>query len=48
MDMTRRLKEVTKQIRIVKEKVNDPEVATELEHALEPVENAIEALEDDN
>ena len=48
VDVTNRLNEVVKQIRIVKEEVNDPEVTTELEQALEPVNIAIETLEDDN
>ena len=48
VNMTNRLNEVEKQLQIVKEEVNDPEVAAELEDALEPVKNAIELLEDDN
>jgi len=46
--MTNRLKEALKQIRIVKEEVDDPEVSQELEHALEALQNAVESLEDDD
>jgi len=44
--MTNRLKEAIKQIRIVKEEVDDPEVSGELERALEALENAVESLEE--
>jgi len=46
IEMPSRLKEAIKQIRIVKEKVDDPEVSGELERALEALENAVESLED--
>ena len=36
-----------KQIRIVKEEVDDPEVSGELERALEALQNAVKPLEDD-
>jgi hypothetical protein len=45
--MTNRLKEAIKQIRIVQEEVDDPEVSGELERALEALQNAVESLEDD-
>ncbi|MDS0223751.1 hypothetical protein NDI54_20630 [Haloarcula sp. S1AR25-5A] len=45
--MTNRLNEAIKQIRIVKEKVDDPELSGELERALEALQNAVESLEDD-
>jgi len=45
--MTNRLNEAIKQIRIVKEEIDDPEVAGELERALEALENAVESLEND-
>ncbi|WP_158600461.1 hypothetical protein [Haloarcula sp. Atlit-7R] len=44
--MPNRLKEAIKQIQIVKEEVDDPEVSAELEQALEALENAVESLED--
>jgi hypothetical protein len=46
--MLSRLKEAIKQIRIVKEDIDDPEVTKELEHALEPLNNAVGRLEDDD
>ena len=46
--MTNRLEEAIKQIRIVKEKVDDPEVSQESEQALEALQNAVESLEDDD
>ena len=45
--LSNRLKEAIKQIRIVKEEVDDPEVSGELEQALEALENAVESLEND-
>ena len=45
IDMTNRLGEAIKQIRIVKEEVDDPEVNKKLEHALEQVKNAVETLD---
>lgn len=46
--MTNRLKEAIKQIRIVKEEVDDSEVSQELEQAREALQNAVESLEDDD
>ena len=46
--MPNRLKEAIKQIRIVKEEVDDSEVSGELERALEALEDAVESLEDDD
>ena len=45
--MSNRLKESIKQIRIVKENLDDPEMSGELEQALEALQNAVESLEDD-
>jgi|GEM_PF-1772405 len=45
--MSNRLKEAIKQIRIVKENLDDPEMSGELEQALEALQNAVESLEDD-
>ncbi|WP_275039454.1 hypothetical protein [Haloarcula japonica] len=42
------MKEAIKQIRIVKEDIDDPEVTQELEQALESLENAVEMLENDD
>jgi len=44
--MTNRLDEAIKQIRIVKEEVDDPEVSEELEQALEALQSAVVSLED--
>ncbi|MFU1783261.1 hypothetical protein ACM16X_17990 [Haloarcula japonica] len=46
--MPSRLKEAIKQIRIVKEDTDGPEVTQELEQALESLENAVEMLENDD
>lgn len=46
--MTNRLNEAIKQIRIVKEEVDDSEVTKELEHVLESLNDAVEMLEDDD
>lgn len=46
--MLNRLGEAIKQIRIVKEDVDDPELNKELEHALEPLNNVVEIVEDDD
>ncbi|GAA5434552.1 hypothetical protein Hjap01_04044 [Haloarcula japonica] len=46
--MPSRMKEAIKQIRIVKEDIDDPEVTQELEQALESLENAVEMLENDD
>ena len=46
--MTGRLKEAIKQIKIVKEEVDDPEVSEELERALEALQNPVESLEGDD
>ncbi|MFU1783334.1 hypothetical protein ACM16X_18370 [Haloarcula japonica] len=48
IDMTNRLKEAIKQIRIVKEEVDDPEVNKELEHALDSLKDVVEMLEDND
>jgi len=42
-----RIEEAVKQIRIVKEEVDDPEVSQELKHALESLQKAVKSLEDD-
>ena len=46
--MPDRLREALKQIRIVKEATDDPEVTHDLEQALESLESAVERLENDD
>jgi len=46
--MTNRLEEAIKQIRIVRDEVDDPEVSQELKQALEALQNATESLEGDD
>lgn len=46
--MPDRLREAIKQIRIVKEDTDDPEVIQDLEQAVESLENAVEILENDD
>jgi len=45
--MTNRSNEAIKQTRVVKDEVDDSEVLQELEHALEALQKALKALEDD-
>ena len=46
--MPDRLSEAIKQIRIVKEDTDDPEIIQELEQAVESLENAVERLKNDD
>ncbi|GCF14419.1 hypothetical protein Harman_23540 [Haloarcula mannanilytica] len=48
MEVTNRLKEASKQVRLVKQEVEDDGVSQELEDGLEALQNALEALEEDN
>jgi hypothetical protein len=46
--MPGRLKEAIKQIRIVKEEIDDPEAIQDLEQARKSLESAVERLESDD
>jgi len=45
MDVTNRLQEATKQIRLAKQEVEDPEVNQELERALESLQDGLESFD---
>jgi hypothetical protein len=47
MEVTNRLEESIKQIRIVKEEVENSEVSQDLEEGIGAIQNALESLEED-
>ncbi|WP_336338717.1 hypothetical protein [Haloarcula brevis] len=48
MDVTTRLEESIKQVRLAKQDVTDPEVVRELEETLESLRSTLESLEENN
>jgi len=48
MDVSNRVKEAIKQVRLAKQEVEDPDAFEDLERSLEALENALDSLEDDD
>jgi hypothetical protein len=47
MELSDRIEEAVKRVRLAKQEVEDPDVSYDLEHSLEALQDALESLEDD-
>jgi len=48
MEVSNRMKEAIKQVRLAKQEVEVPDASQDLEHSIEALQNALESLEDDD